>query len=243
MLGRYPMRNRFISDYIQNTTGKYRSAKQVGSRLQQLRDTAEGRERECHLVGAVCVRISVHKFCRVCVCPTSDRCIDALLSYTDGHRHLQCEGSRMPANRIGSIFQPPIFHYILRQLFHSLFFRFYSHPNKSSHASLASTAPSPTHRIPHARLYRHSSTTVALVADGLSFIHVRPTGVQLRSSGFGYSAAYQQYRSHSDLCLTVSCQWQVFVHCSPGRRTRPLGGHRARVCWTLFYFIDWPVPW
>ncbi|KAG8220469.1 hypothetical protein J3R82DRAFT_3164 [Butyriboletus roseoflavus] len=44
MLGRYPMRNRFISDYIHNTTGKYRSAKQVGSRLQQLRDTPEGRE-------------------------------------------------------------------------------------------------------------------------------------------------------------------------------------------------------
>ncbi|KAF9222304.1 hypothetical protein BS17DRAFT_708933 [Gyrodon lividus] len=38
------MRNRFISDYIHRTTGKYRSAKQVGSRLQQLRDTAEGRE-------------------------------------------------------------------------------------------------------------------------------------------------------------------------------------------------------
>ncbi|KAG6382084.1 hypothetical protein JVT61DRAFT_722 [Boletus reticuloceps] len=44
MLGRYPMRNRFISDYIHSTTGKYRSAKQVGSRLQQLRDTSEGRE-------------------------------------------------------------------------------------------------------------------------------------------------------------------------------------------------------
>ncbi|KIK93885.1 hypothetical protein PAXRUDRAFT_785709 [Paxillus rubicundulus Ve08.2h10] len=44
ILGRYPMRNRFISDYIHRSTGKYRSAKQVGSRLQQLRDTAEGRE-------------------------------------------------------------------------------------------------------------------------------------------------------------------------------------------------------
>ncbi|KAH0829026.1 hypothetical protein J3R83DRAFT_2480 [Lanmaoa asiatica] len=44
MLGRYPMRNRFISDYIHRVTGKYRSAKQVGSRLQQLRDTPEGRE-------------------------------------------------------------------------------------------------------------------------------------------------------------------------------------------------------
>ncbi|KAG6333842.1 hypothetical protein ID866_5247 [Astraeus odoratus] len=44
ILGRFPMRNRFISDYIYRATGKYRSAKQVGSRLQQLRDTAEGRE-------------------------------------------------------------------------------------------------------------------------------------------------------------------------------------------------------
>ncbi|KAL4079034.1 hypothetical protein J3A83DRAFT_4086284 [Scleroderma citrinum] len=44
ILGRFPMRNRFISDYIYRTTGKYRSPKQVGSRLQQLRDTVEGRE-------------------------------------------------------------------------------------------------------------------------------------------------------------------------------------------------------
>ncbi|EGN91811.1 hypothetical protein SERLA73DRAFT_100109 [Serpula lacrymans var. lacrymans S7.3] len=44
ILGRFPMRNRFISDYIYRTTGKYRTAKQVGSRLQQLRDTSEGRE-------------------------------------------------------------------------------------------------------------------------------------------------------------------------------------------------------
>lgn len=44
ILGRFPMRNRFISDYIYRATGKYRSAKQVGSRLQQLRDTVEGRE-------------------------------------------------------------------------------------------------------------------------------------------------------------------------------------------------------
>ncbi|KAI6101446.1 hypothetical protein EDD16DRAFT_395835 [Pisolithus croceorrhizus] len=40
ILGRFPMRNRFISDYIYRSTGKVRSAKQVGSRLQQLRDTA-----------------------------------------------------------------------------------------------------------------------------------------------------------------------------------------------------------
>ncbi|KAF5360062.1 hypothetical protein D9758_007544 [Tetrapyrgos nigripes] len=38
LLGRYPMRNRFISEYILRTTGKYRTAKQVGSRLQQLRN-------------------------------------------------------------------------------------------------------------------------------------------------------------------------------------------------------------
>ncbi|KAE9402927.1 kinase-like protein [Gymnopus androsaceus JB14] len=36
---RFIMRNRFISDYIFETTGKRRSQKQVGNRLQQLRDT------------------------------------------------------------------------------------------------------------------------------------------------------------------------------------------------------------
>ncbi|KAI0915322.1 hypothetical protein AcV5_003826 [Taiwanofungus camphoratus] len=41
--GRFPMRNKFISDYIYNATGKRRTPKQVGSRLQQLRDTAEGK--------------------------------------------------------------------------------------------------------------------------------------------------------------------------------------------------------
>lgn len=46
ILGRFPMRNQFISDYIFQTTGKRRSAKQVGSRLQQLRDTYEGKQRE-----------------------------------------------------------------------------------------------------------------------------------------------------------------------------------------------------
>ncbi|KAJ7757755.1 hypothetical protein DFH07DRAFT_458870 [Mycena maculata] len=39
MLGRFPLRNRFISDYIFVKTGKRRSAKQVGSRLQQLRES------------------------------------------------------------------------------------------------------------------------------------------------------------------------------------------------------------
>ncbi|KAF8813184.1 hypothetical protein BYT27DRAFT_7181660 [Phlegmacium glaucopus] len=40
--GRFPMRNRFVSDYIYETTGKTRTPKQVGSRLQQLRDTCKG---------------------------------------------------------------------------------------------------------------------------------------------------------------------------------------------------------
>ncbi|EKM53560.1 uncharacterized protein PHACADRAFT_259985 [Phanerochaete carnosa HHB-10118-sp] len=42
-LGRFPMRNKFISDYIYQVTGKHRTPKQVGSRLQQLRDTCEGK--------------------------------------------------------------------------------------------------------------------------------------------------------------------------------------------------------
>ncbi|KAJ7173177.1 hypothetical protein C8R46DRAFT_1082157 [Mycena filopes] len=44
MLGRYPRRNRFISDYIFEKTGKRRSAKQVGSRLQQLRESCGGKQ-------------------------------------------------------------------------------------------------------------------------------------------------------------------------------------------------------
>ncbi|KAF8205838.1 hypothetical protein K438DRAFT_1817494 [Mycena galopus ATCC 62051] len=42
ILGRFPRRNRFISDYIFESTGKQRSPKQVGSRLQQLRETCGG---------------------------------------------------------------------------------------------------------------------------------------------------------------------------------------------------------
>ncbi|KAF4596207.1 TEC1 family protein [Pleurotus pulmonarius] len=41
-LGRFPMRNRFISDYVFQVTGKRRTPKQVGSRIQQLRDTCKG---------------------------------------------------------------------------------------------------------------------------------------------------------------------------------------------------------
>ncbi|KAJ7931044.1 hypothetical protein B0H13DRAFT_1573176, partial [Mycena leptocephala] len=39
MLGRYPGRNQFISQYILNRTGQQRTVKQVASRLQQLRDS------------------------------------------------------------------------------------------------------------------------------------------------------------------------------------------------------------
>ncbi|KAF7360670.1 TEA domain-containing protein [Mycena venus] len=42
MLGRFPGRNRFISDYVFDKTGKWRSPKQVGSRLQQLRESCGG---------------------------------------------------------------------------------------------------------------------------------------------------------------------------------------------------------
>ncbi|KAF9041758.1 hypothetical protein BDZ89DRAFT_315790 [Hymenopellis radicata] len=43
LLGRFPMRNRFISEYIYRKTGRRRTAKQVGSRLQQLRETCTGK--------------------------------------------------------------------------------------------------------------------------------------------------------------------------------------------------------
>ncbi|KAJ7106675.1 hypothetical protein C8R44DRAFT_987297 [Mycena epipterygia] len=39
MLGRFPRRNQFISQYIWKKTGQHRTAKQVGSRLQQLRES------------------------------------------------------------------------------------------------------------------------------------------------------------------------------------------------------------
>ncbi|TRM69783.1 hypothetical protein BD626DRAFT_475264 [Schizophyllum amplum] len=52
MLGRFPMRNRFISDHIYNKTGERRTPKQVGSRLQQLRDTCAGRK--LHVLLAPC---------------------------------------------------------------------------------------------------------------------------------------------------------------------------------------------
>ena len=40
--GRFTMRNRFISEYIYETTGKCRTPKQVGGRLQRLRDICKG---------------------------------------------------------------------------------------------------------------------------------------------------------------------------------------------------------
>ncbi|KAJ7724575.1 hypothetical protein DFH07DRAFT_1067010 [Mycena maculata] len=49
MLGRFPRRNRFISDYVFHKTGKRRSAKQVGSRLQQLRESC-GDDKLMHLL-------------------------------------------------------------------------------------------------------------------------------------------------------------------------------------------------
>ena len=47
LLGRFPLRNRFISDWIFQKTGKRRTAKQVGSRLQQLRDSCGGKRSKC----------------------------------------------------------------------------------------------------------------------------------------------------------------------------------------------------
>ncbi|KAI0328812.1 hypothetical protein GY45DRAFT_1435875 [Cubamyces sp. BRFM 1775] len=42
-LSRFPNRNKFIAQHILNKTGQIRTAKQVGSRIQQLRDTAAGK--------------------------------------------------------------------------------------------------------------------------------------------------------------------------------------------------------
>ncbi|KAF9039417.1 hypothetical protein BDZ89DRAFT_381450 [Hymenopellis radicata] len=43
LLGRFPMRNRFISEYIYRKTGRRCTVKQVASRLQQLRETYTGK--------------------------------------------------------------------------------------------------------------------------------------------------------------------------------------------------------
>ncbi|KAI0083584.1 hypothetical protein BDY19DRAFT_647809 [Irpex rosettiformis] len=49
VLGRFPMRNKFVADYIFDTTGYRRTPKQVGSRIQQLRDTSSGK----HILKAI----------------------------------------------------------------------------------------------------------------------------------------------------------------------------------------------
>lgn len=61
-LSRFPNRNRFISDYIYHVTGKRRTAKQVGSRLQQLRDTCGGKRSQCfsRLSSRLFVLMSLH---------------------------------------------------------------------------------------------------------------------------------------------------------------------------------------
>ena len=53
VLGRFPMRNKFVADHIFETTGQRRTPKQVGSRIQQLRDTSSGKHSKClrHRVG------------------------------------------------------------------------------------------------------------------------------------------------------------------------------------------------
>ncbi|KAH8110487.1 hypothetical protein DFH11DRAFT_770268 [Phellopilus nigrolimitatus] len=48
-LGRFPKRNRFISDFIFEQTGVRRSPKQVGSRLQQLKDVNCGKQLLSHV--------------------------------------------------------------------------------------------------------------------------------------------------------------------------------------------------
>jgi transcriptional enhancer factor len=46
ILGRFRMRNRFIAQHIESKTGISRTPKQVGSRLQQLRESCEDPHRE-----------------------------------------------------------------------------------------------------------------------------------------------------------------------------------------------------
>ncbi|KAF7309405.1 TEA domain-containing protein [Mycena indigotica] len=50
---RNPKRNRFISDFIFNVTGTRRTAKQVGSRLQQMRDTCQNERIQRLIQGSV----------------------------------------------------------------------------------------------------------------------------------------------------------------------------------------------
>ncbi|KAK0434735.1 hypothetical protein EV421DRAFT_1689264, partial [Armillaria borealis] len=48
--GRFPMRNRFISDYIFELTGKRRTRKQVASRLQEMKDKCKGEESKSMII-------------------------------------------------------------------------------------------------------------------------------------------------------------------------------------------------
>lgn len=54
-LGRFPMRNKFVADYIFEKTQVKRTPKQVGSRIQQLRDTQTGKESKCQDVLVGCL--------------------------------------------------------------------------------------------------------------------------------------------------------------------------------------------
>lgn len=54
VLGRFPMRNKFVADHIFETTGVRRTPKQVGSRIQQLRDTNSGKHSKCSLSQSTC---------------------------------------------------------------------------------------------------------------------------------------------------------------------------------------------
>ncbi|KAF8972704.1 hypothetical protein BDZ97DRAFT_1913190 [Flammula alnicola] len=70
LLQRFPRRNKWISDFIFQQTGKTRTAKQVGSRLQQLRETCEDPE-----------IISSSPFCmHLPLSPLSDRSSPSTLS-------------------------------------------------------------------------------------------------------------------------------------------------------------------
>jgi TEA/ATTS domain len=56
--GRFTMRNRFISDYIYETTGNSRTPKQVGSRLQQLREICKGDKGKHLTLGKLCNQLT-----------------------------------------------------------------------------------------------------------------------------------------------------------------------------------------
>src|SRR5271168_5630862 len=62
LLGRFPMRNRFIADWIYEKTGKRRTAKLVGSRLQQLVEANIVSVRDCHVGDEL---INIMMFCIV----------------------------------------------------------------------------------------------------------------------------------------------------------------------------------